>query len=104
VSSNNILELEAERVRFYSEHDEAALFEWLKKIPCIKGCEGRGPAIYLQVDSNEMSESDLRELLAVFHRYAIPMRQLSIFERREFSEWFRDRRAYWYTRVFEEGS
>ena len=98
MSNSNVLELEG--VRFYSGYDESAFFDWLRKICCIKNFEGRGSAIYLIVDADEISENDLRELLAVFRRYGIPMRQLMKYEREEFSKWFRDKKAYWYPEIF----
>jgi len=102
MTNKEVVELEASRVRFFSQNDESAFFDWLKKIDCIEKYEGRGEMIYLTVSTKAMTEDYLRELLSVFRRYEISMRQLSIFDRKQFSTWFRDKRAYWYVSVFEE--
>lgn len=100
--SFEIIRLEATKVRFYSENDEAAFFEWIDKLKCVKNYEGKGATIYFHVSSKLVGEDCLRELLAIFWRYGISMRQLAIFDREEFSAWFRDPRAYWYGSVFSE--
>lgn len=100
MTQNNTVELEAFKVRFYSYNDEAAFFCWVDKLPCIVGYEGRGAAIYLQIESTAVDEECLRDLLSLFKRYGISMRQLSIFDRTEFSPWFRDKRAYWHSEIF----
>jgi hypothetical protein len=101
MTNEDAIELEAPRVRFYSANDESAFFDWLKKIQCIESCEGHGPVIYLRVKANAVTEDCLRELLSLFRRYEIPMRQLSVFDHEQYSSWFRDKRAYWYASVFE---
>jgi len=101
MSIGQTIELEASKVWFYSRNDEAAFFEWLKKIPCVRKVEGSGASIYIAVEIENVSDKDLRELLAIFHRYAISMKQLVVFDCDKFASWFRDKRAYWYASVFE---
>ncbi|WP_152624867.1 hypothetical protein [Xanthomonas sp. GPE 39] len=99
--TDDVIELEALRVRFYSANDESAFFDWAKKIPCIEKCEGHGPVIYLRVSAGAITENCLRELLSLFRRYEISMQQLYAFDQEKFSTWFRDKRAYWYASIFE---
>ncbi|MGY0194098.1 hypothetical protein ACWA7J_03390 [Leptothrix sp. BB-4] len=94
------MKLEARAVRYFSEHDEAAFFEWLDKIAAIRSYEGNGDALYIEVDPAAVDEDALREILALFHRYGVSLKQLEVFDRPEFAEWFRDERAYWFDRVF----
>jgi len=94
------VELEVTETRFFSEFDESAFFEWLDKLPCVQKYVGRGKTLYITINSDAVSEDALREFLALFRRYGVEMRQLAAFDRREFSEWFRDKRAYWYADVF----
>jgi len=96
------LVLSAKRVWHYSECDEAAFFEWLDKLPCVKRYEGELDVLSIYVDEAKVDESALRELLALFRRYAVEMKQLRVFDRREFAAWFRDPRAYWHAAVFQE--
>lgn len=96
----NIVEIEATEVRFFSQYDESAFFDWLKKISCVKKSEGRGSTLYILIDRMSVDEDALRELLALFHRYDIDMRQLVTFDCTEFSTWFHNKQAYWYKKVF----
>lgn len=100
IESGSILELEAVKIRFFSQNDEAAFFEWIAKISSVKKFEGRGFSIFLYVDSETLSEEGLRDLIALFRRYNISMKQLSVFDRKPFSEWFHNENAYWFCEVF----
>jgi len=43
----------------------------------------------------------MRELLALFYRYKIDMKQLQIFLNKNNKQWFQDNtKAYWHRRVF----
>jgi hypothetical protein len=95
------LVLSAKRVWYHSEYDEAAFFEWLDKLPCVKRCEGELDVLYIYVDEAKVDEGALRELLALFRRYAVELKQLRVFDRKEFASWFRDPRAYWHAQVFQ---
>lgn len=93
--------LSLKRVWYYSECDEAAFFEWLDKLSCVKRYEGELDVSSIYVDEAKVSENALRELLALFRRYAVEMKHLRVFDRDEFASWFRDPRAYWYAAVFQ---
>jgi hypothetical protein len=92
--------LELARVLFFSPFDERALFDWLHRIHCVLGVEGRGDTLFVTVDSGRMVERDLRELLAIHKRYGAPMAQLARFRRKEFDGWFLDQESYWWREVF----
>ena len=96
----NLIELEADSVRYFSENDELAFFNWLQKISCVKKYEGRGTTLHIFVDTNAINDVDLRELLALFRRYQTPLAQLKIFDKPEFAGWFRDPRGYWHSEIF----
>lgn len=94
------IELEATGVRFFSQGDEGAFFNWLRSLPFIKHFEGRGLTLYISVNSLAVDEDGLRELLALFRRYNIELAQLAVFDRDEFADWFRSVEAYWYKDIF----
>ncbi len=94
------MRLEATDVRFFSQGDESAFFAWLEKLPFVEKYEGRGRTLYILVNSAAVDEDGLREMLALFRRYGIGLRQLAIFDRDEFADWFRDEQAYWYKDIF----
>ncbi|WP_313282325.1 hypothetical protein [Stenotrophomonas indicatrix] len=48
------MELEAKKVYFFSRQDEGFFFEWIGRIGCIKNVVGRGDAIYLDLEPNEV--------------------------------------------------
>lgn len=94
------VELKAQATRFFSRLDEDAFFEWLKKLPCVSEFEGKGDTLFIRVLKSKVDEYALRELLALFQRYRIDMKQLSAFDKRGFADWFHSRKAYWYESVF----
>jgi len=94
------IELKAQGTRFFSRLDEGAFFTWLEKLPCISDVEGKGDTLFIRVLESKVDEYALRELLALFQRYGVGMRQLAVFNKREFAKWFHDRDAYWYKSVF----
>jgi hypothetical protein len=94
------VELKAQATRFFSQLDGTAFFEWLKKLPCVSKFEGRGDTLSIRVLESKVDEYALRELLALFHRYRLDMKQLSVFDKQDFAGWFRNTEAYWYKSVF----
>src|SRR5438128_1678362 len=96
-NTNNLV---CESVRFYSPKDEDAFFEWIKKIHCIKNFFGVGKTLYLEAVGNEITDADLDELLGLFYRYNIDMKQLKRFLTEENKSWFFDnKQAYWHKKV-----
>ena len=96
-----IIELEARGVRFFSPYDEKAFFKWLDKLPCVEKYAGRGIAIYISINQEAVDEDALRELLALFRRYGVDMKQLRVFDSSSFAGWFRNSGAYWFDSVFD---
>jgi hypothetical protein len=91
--------LTCRRVMYFSEGDELLFFSWLDKIKVIRRWEGKGDCILLYV-SSRMSDTGLRELLAIFHRYKIDMRELAQFQSPSNRDWFTDPRKYWHKKIF----
>lgn len=94
------IEMKVESVTFFSEADEKMFFSWLDGLPFVRRYEGRGRALHIFVYAEKMNEEALRELIALFYRHDLNMRQLRIFDRPEFNQWFHNKRAYWYESVF----
>jgi hypothetical protein len=89
-----------ERVRFYSAEDETAFFGWIGRIVCVSHVEGRGDQILLHLPTKRVSALGLRELIGLFARYNVDMRQLAQFETSQNREWFRNSSTLWHKRVF----
>jgi hypothetical protein len=64
---------------------------------------GRGDVLFIQVHGSKVDEYALRELLALFWRYGVDMKQLAVFDKQEFAHWFHKRTAYWHKSVFGAG-
>lgn len=81
--------------------DEDLFFEWIKRIPSIIKFNGLGDELYLHISSTTIAEGDLRELLALFCRYNIDMKQLRVFLNAANKDWFfENKEAYWHKQVF----
>jgi hypothetical protein len=91
-------------VRFYHLNDERAYFEWLSRIPCVERYYGDGRHGLVVELKRAPWKDELRELLALCHRYGVDMRQLAKFETSKNRAWFRAPHAYWHNAVFGANS
>lgn len=80
---------------FGSPLDEKHLFQWAAEIPGFLRWEQDTLVV-----RSRLSEASLRDILALFSRYGIPMQQLSQFENPKNSDWFRAPQMYWHKQVF----
>jgi hypothetical protein len=85
---------------FYSEGDELSFFEFAKRIRAVRKIEGVRDEIHIHVPAR-MSNASLRDILGLFQRYKIEMRQLRQFSTSNNLKWFKDSRAFWFRKVFE---
>jgi hypothetical protein len=100
MESDQLVELEAVRVKYYSPHDEQCFFDWLGRMECVRRFYGRGDTLYIVIDRALLSRREMHDLLGFFYRYNISMTQLRVLETPEFSRFLRDRDAYWNYRMF----
>src|SRR3990172_3583772 len=66
-------------IKYYSRKDENVFFEWIKKIDCIDSVVGIGRELHLNIACKDLHDDDLRDLLALFYRYSLDMKQLRCF-------------------------
>lgn len=87
---------------YHSHNDEAALFEWVKKNPCIVNFKNVHDELHLYIKSKRISNANLTDLLALFYRYRIKnMKQLAIFLNVKNKDWFfEDKKTYWHKQIF----
>jgi len=95
-----MVRLDCSGITFGSQLDEKHLFEWALEISCVV----RWEQDTLIVRSARISESALRDLLALFSRYNIPMAQLAQFQSNVNKGWFAQPNTYWHKRVFGKQS
>jgi len=91
-----MIRIDTSPIRYYSYLDEKSFFEWAMEIPCVTSIDGG----FLHVRSKRLSKSDLRDLIAIMHRYNLPMRQLGQFCNDKNKRWFQDTKMYWYQKIF----
>lgn len=88
--------LDCSGINFYSQLDEKHLFLWASEIRGVV----RWEVDTLVVRSSRLSQASLRDLLALFFRYKIPMRQLAQFQNEKNASWFASPHMYWHQQVF----
>jgi hypothetical protein len=95
--------LTCKKIKFYSQKDEDVFFEWVKKIECIDKTTATGNELYLHIASNNLEDDDLRDLLGLFCRYKIDMKQLHVFLNKKNKKWFcnKNKKGFWYKKVFK---
>lgn len=94
--ARNDTHLVATGVRYLSQGDETSFFEWLRRIKCIQNVRGEGGSLLMEL-GEPPTDDDLRELIGLFYRYDIDMRQLAEFADRD---WVRNPDAFWHERLF----
>jgi len=94
--------LVANSVVYYSPLDEGAFFEWLDRIECVARYDGLGSDLTITL-SRAAHDDELREFIALFHRYGVDMRQLAVFGEGADRAWFRKPSMFWSKAVFGSG-
>lgn len=89
----------AEGPWFFSAKDEEVFSSWLSSIPSIVAVGGIGKVVEITFATKRVPQDDLREILAIFHRYTMDKRVLAQFDRPQLT-WFRHPKAYWFAEVF----
>jgi hypothetical protein len=92
-------ELVVTLARFFSPRDEASFFRWLQSVPCIGDIRGAGSDLHIELEQTP-DDDDLRELIALFHRYHLDLTRLATFSTDANRRWLRDENAYWFERMF----
>jgi hypothetical protein len=102
-NSERQMKLTIREVPYLSENDERRFFEGLKSIPAVVATSGEFHTLDIDLDLQQLDDTALRELLALFMRYAVEMSCLRVLLTDENREWFHDNAtAYWHQQVFGE--
>lgn len=81
--------LTCKSVNFYHQKDEDAFFEWIEKIDCIESISAAKDELYLDLVDRELTEEEVDELIGLFARYDIDMKQLAKYKTKENQEAFK---------------
>lgn len=87
--------LEVVGLTYYSQKDEDAFFEWAQKIKSVTEIGGHGNTDTISVRLDLVDQDDVREFLALFHRYGVDKKQLVALVKPEYHDWFHDKQKYW---------
>lgn len=91
-----MIKIDTSPIRYFSQLDEDSFFSWARRIPCVRSVDNG----FLHIRSKRLAESDLRDLIAVMHRYRMPMAQLQQFLNDRNAHWFKAPKTYWHREVF----
>ncbi|WP_116811993.1 hypothetical protein [Steroidobacter cummioxidans] len=100
LGSPEMITLVATSVWYFSQGDEDSFFSWLKSIQCVSGVHGAGRDLFIEISTTNVSNADLIELIALFYRYDVDMRQLRQMLTEQNAAWFRDQEKFWHDKVF----
>lgn len=84
---------------YFSQNDEAAMFEWLGRMTFLRDVTGEGRDLLIRL-KRAPTDDQLRDLLALFFRYRMDMRSLAILRTTDNESWFADQGGYWFEAVF----
>lgn len=96
---NDSLTLYADSIIFYSKLDEYAFADWLRAIPGFVRMNLVGSVLEIEL-ALPAGDDCAREIIALFHRYRIDMRQLAQFETASNSKRLRMAGTYWAELIF----
>lgn len=86
---------------FYSRGDERRLFQGFKEIPAIRGVQGVGRDLLLDIEIAALNKEAMRELLALLWRYGLPLTPLRVLAEKKKFSWLNDSQGYWHGAMFD---
>jgi len=89
-------------IKFYCQKDKEAFFEWVSKFECVHDVIETGEGIVIDLCNGDLDSSEIWDLIALFYRYTIDMKELQKVLKPRNRRWFLDRKAHWYKDVFGE--
>lgn len=87
-------------MHYLSQGDEDAFFAWLSAIPGVVSVKGHGRELHIRLRSLRLSQTSLRELIALYTRYDGELSELAQFATGANSTWFKASDAVWHRAVF----
>src|SRR5690242_13947241 len=72
---------------YFSPGDERAFFDWLLSIPCVDSVGGEVYDVHVRL-KRVPSNRDLRELVALLHRYRMNLKSLAVLRHSRIPDWF----------------
>ncbi len=82
---------------YLSPLDEDMFFEWVSNIKCLKIID----PITIKVAPEILNDTDLRDVIALLHRYGLPMKQMKKYLNSSNEAWFNQPDSYWHNEIFQ---
>ena len=74
--------------KYFAPADEDWFFRWLQAITGVQTVQGNGEFLEVTIDPNEMDTEQLHNLIGLFARYGLSMKELRQLETPSNSKWF----------------
>lgn len=84
---------------YFSQNDETTMFEWLGRITVVREVTGQARDLIILL-KRPPTDSQLRDLLALFFRYRMDMTPLAALRTDKNQSWFSDCGSYWFEAVY----
>lgn len=94
------MKLTIDLTTFYSDGDERRFFHGLRENPAISGFRGVAQQLEITIVQSRLNHAALRDLIALFWRYQIPLSPLSKIANIRRFEWLNNDKWYWYKSMF----
>lgn len=98
-----ILKIVIREKTYYCYQDEKHFFGWLEGIPSVKSVTGEPAGLAIAIEMDEFDLDDFADLIGLLMRYGLDMRPLRACVTPQNEAWVRDRTAFWYSKIFEDG-
>lgn len=85
---------------YWSQLDESHFFGWLREVEGVIEVRGLPEGLSVYFDTPTLSDSALRDLIALLRRYNLPMSFLRAQLTPENEHWFKSPQAFWYGELF----
>jgi|GEM_PF-802076 hypothetical protein len=105
VDENNMMnKLVFKDIKFYCQKDRLAFFEWIKRLEYVHDVIETDQEVIIDLFNGDLNQLELFDLIALFHRYKVDLRQLQKLVRPSNRRWLMKRRVQRYKEIFgEEG-
>jgi hypothetical protein len=86
---------------YYCYQDEESFYRWLKTIEGIERFVGGPQGLTLHVKQAGLNRDDWADLIGLFMRYDLNMRDLRELVTPDHEAWLKDPQKYWYQKMWQ---
>lgn len=86
--------------RYYCYKDEESFFRWLESIEGVERAVGGPEGLTLHIGEAGLGRDDWADLIGLFMRYGIDMRELRVLLTPDHEAWLKDPQKYWHLNMW----